>query len=65
MMAASAISLNSAYKAPVFSESNPVTPYFILLKILPMEMFSDSQIKKKSSIRVWATSVSVLKHLYI
>ena len=44
MMAASAISLNSAYKAPVFSESNPVTPYFILLKILPMEMFSDSQI---------------------
>ena len=65
MMAASAISLNSAYKAPVFSESNPVTPYFILLKILPMEMFSDSQIKKKSSIRFWATSVSVLKHLYI
>ena len=42
MMAASAISLNSACKAPVFSESNPVTPYFLLLKILPMEMFSDS-----------------------
>ena len=46
MMAASAISLNSACKAPVFSESNRVTPYFLLLKILPMEMFSDSQIKK-------------------
>ena len=43
MVAASALSLSSAYKASVFSEINPVPPYFFTLKILPMERSSDSQ----------------------
>ena len=43
MVAASTLSLSSAYKASVFSEINPVTPYFFSLKILPMERSSDSQ----------------------
>ena len=43
MVAASALSLSSAYKASVFSEINSVPPYFFTLKILPMERSSDSQ----------------------
>ena len=42
-MATSAFSLSSAYKTSVFSEINPVPPYFFSLKILPMERSSDSQ----------------------
>ena len=42
-MAASALSLSSAYKIPVFSEINPVRPYFFSLKIFSMEKSSDSQ----------------------
>ena len=42
-VAASAHSLSSTYKASVFSEINPVPPYFSSLKIFPMERCSDSQ----------------------
>ena len=42
-VAASALSLSSTYKGSVFSEINPVPPWFFSLKIFPMEMSSDSQ----------------------
>ena len=48
MVAASALSLSSAFKSSVFSESSPVLPYFFSLKILPMEGSSDSQSWKKN-----------------
>ena len=62
-MAASALSLSSACKASVFSESSPVPPYFLSLKILPMEGSSD-KVTKKKSIRFWATSVCVVKYVH-
>ena len=43
MVAASALLLSSAYKASIFSEINPIAPYFFSLKIFPMERFSDNQ----------------------
>ena len=43
MVAASARSLSSTYKASVFSEINLVPPYFFSLKILPMARSFDSQ----------------------
>ena len=49
-MAASALSLSSAYKASVFSEINPVLPSLFTLKILSMEKSSDSQSYKKKII---------------
>ena len=55
-MAASSLSLISAYKASVFSEINPIPQYFFSLKILPTERPTDRQSKKKiSSIRLWAS----------
>ena len=42
-MAASALSLSSAYKASAFSEINPVPLYFFSRKIPPMERSSDCQ----------------------
>ena len=41
-VAASALSLSSTYKGSVFSEINPVPPYFFSLKLFPMERSSDS-----------------------
>ena len=46
-VAASVLSLCSTYKASVFSEINPIPPYFCSLKIFPMERSSDSQSQKK------------------
>ena len=44
MVAASTLSLSSAYKASAFSEINLVPPsFFFSLTILPMERSSDSQ----------------------
>ena len=42
-VAASTLLLSSTYKASVFSEINPVPPYFFSLKIFPTKRFSDSQ----------------------
>ena len=43
MVAASALSLISACKTSVFSESSPVSPYSPSFKILTMKGSSDSQ----------------------
>ena len=63
-----ALSLSFVYNVSAFFEVNPVPPHFFPLKIPPVERPFDSQkpeknylAEKESSIRFWATSVSVLK----
>ena len=43
LVAASTLSVSSAYKTSVFSEINPAPPYYPSLKILPMERSSVSK----------------------
>ena len=65
MVAASSLLLSSAYKASVFSEINPVPPYFFHLKSFLWKGPLTVKVRKKSSIRFWATSVFVLKYVHI
>ena len=65
MVAASALLLISAYKATVFSEINPVPHTFFHLKSSLWKGPLAVEVRKKYSIRFWATSVSVLKYLHI
>ena len=66
MVAAFALLLSSAYKVSIFSVINPVPPYFLHLKFfLRKGYLTVKNMKKKSSIRFWATAVSVLKYVHI
>ena len=64
-MAVSALSLSSVCKASVFSEFNPVPHISGDINLSHGKYLWQSKIEKKSSIRFWATSVSVLKYVHI
>ena len=66
LVAASALLLSSACKAFVFSENSPLPSYFFHLKSFLWKGLLTVKVReKKSSIRFWATSVSVLKYVHI
>ena len=46
-VAASALSLSSSYKASVFSETNPVPPYFVHLKSFLWKGHLTVKVRKK------------------
>ena len=65
-MAASALSLSSAYKASVFSEINTVIPYIFFTQNLSYgKVLWQSKLEKILSIRFWPASVFVLKYVLI
>ena len=67
MVAASTLSLSSAYKASAFSEINLVPPSFFFFAYNPSygKVIWQSKLEKKVSIRFWATAVSVFKYVHM
>ena len=64
-MAACGLSLISAYKTSIFQKLAPYPHIFFHLKPFLWKGPSTVEVRKKSPIRFWATSVSVSKYVHI